>query len=419
MSSLLEQAIIDAKTLKETALRNAEERILEQYSEEIKQTMQALLEQDETVGDLSGADLGATVAPETSAVSETTKKATQSAVKNTMNKIDAAYLNEDGLQEIEINLDSLVEKVSKIQNDMDSILPAMQFSNEPVVPQTVSRMPQDVTPLAETFELDEDLLNEQPEETKVDPKFDQDVARKEGDLARAKAARSEAAAKLAADEKTKRESEQRAALKTETLAEDAYALDEEIMMDMAKFVKPGGINAHETEVMIQKAIKKALDAQKEDLLATIEKNKAEKKKLEETLETVFAQLQETKDKFYQSLELNKQLKEGVEYLSEKFNLVNLLNAKLLYTNKTLGNSSLNERQKSQIAESISSASSVEEAKTIYETLQKSASVVVEKRNPPKSLTEALSKAPSPFLPRKQAQNDSTADRWKLLAGIRK
>lgn len=419
MSSLLEQAIIDAKTLKETALRNAEAAILEQYSEEIKQTMQSLLEQDEAVGDTAGADLGATAAPETPDPS--VKQATEDAVKRTMKNIDPAYLREDGLQEIEINLDSLVEKVSQLENDVASTIPAMQFSNEPVVPQTVLRMPQDVTPLAETFELDEDLLEEDSKEIKPDPKFDEKLARLRVDVGEAEKQKAQEQARVAAEQAKIEAEEERAAAAavTETLAEDAYALDEEIMMDMAKFVKPGGINAHETEVMIQKAIKKALDAQKEDLLATIEKNKAEKDKLEETLETVFAQLQETKDKFYQSLELNKQLKEGVEYLSEKFNLVNLLNAKLLYTNKTLGNSSLNERQKSQIAESISSASSVEEAKTIYETLQKSASVVVEKRNPPKSLTEALSKAPSPFLPRKQAQNDSTADRWKLLAGIKK
>jgi hypothetical protein len=81
---------------------------------------------------------------------------------------------------------------------------------------------------------------------------------------------------------------------------------------------------------------------------------------------------------------------------------------------------LNERQKNQIAESISRASSVEEAKTIYSTLLKSTASVSEKRTAPQSLTEALNKSPSPFLPRSnKTQVDPTMDRWKILAGIKK
>ena len=51
------------------------------------------------------------------------------------------------------------------------------------------------------------------------------------------------------------------------------------------------------------------------------------------------------------------------------NLVNLTNARLLYTNRVLNSTSLNERQKTRIVESISNADSVEEAKVIYQTLQ--------------------------------------------------
>ena len=46
MSSLLEQAIIDAKMLKETARKNAEAQILDKYSKEIKQSLEMLLEQE-------------------------------------------------------------------------------------------------------------------------------------------------------------------------------------------------------------------------------------------------------------------------------------------------------------------------------------------------------------------------------------
>ena len=46
MSSMLEQAIIDAAALKEAAVKNAEQEILERYSQDIKEAVNALLEQD-------------------------------------------------------------------------------------------------------------------------------------------------------------------------------------------------------------------------------------------------------------------------------------------------------------------------------------------------------------------------------------
>jgi hypothetical protein len=45
--------------------------------------------------------------------------------------------------------------------------------------------------------------------------------------------------------------------------------------------------------------------------------------------------------------------------------------------------------------------------------------VSEKRSAPQSLTEALNKAPAPFLPRKQPTADPVAARWQLIAGIKK
>ena len=47
MSSMLEQAIIDANALKEAAVKNAEQAIVEKYSVEIKEAVEALLEQPE------------------------------------------------------------------------------------------------------------------------------------------------------------------------------------------------------------------------------------------------------------------------------------------------------------------------------------------------------------------------------------
>ena len=56
MSSLLQEAIIDAKALKEAALKNAEHAVINKYSNEVRKTLNTLLEQeDDILGDL---DLG-------------------------------------------------------------------------------------------------------------------------------------------------------------------------------------------------------------------------------------------------------------------------------------------------------------------------------------------------------------------------
>ena len=47
MSNMLEQAIVDAEALKEAALQNAEQAVIEKYQAEIKTAVESLLEQDE------------------------------------------------------------------------------------------------------------------------------------------------------------------------------------------------------------------------------------------------------------------------------------------------------------------------------------------------------------------------------------
>jgi hypothetical protein len=243
--------------------------------------------------------------------------------------------------------------------------------------------------------------------------------------AKAAAQRAQGAAK----DKRGREEAERSGVNTsassssqeETELYEEFTLEEELVMDM-KNVSPGGIQGNEIELKKQVAIKKALEAQEQEnaeLSEALVEKATEAAELEEQLNAAIAKLQETKEKLKNSVQLNVQLKEGVQMLTQKVGEVNLLNARLLYTNKTLGNPSLNERQKSQIAESVSRARTVEEAKTIFETLQRSVGEVAEKRSAPQSLTEAINRSPGPFLPRKE---NPTADpmkaRWQTIAGIK-
>ena len=97
--------------------------------------------------------------------------------------------------------------------------------------------------------------------------------------------------------------------------------------------------------------------------------------------------------------------------------MNLSNARLLYTNRVLRNPSLNERQKNKIAEAISSAGSVTEAKTIFETLQSTVESTPKKS--PKSLSEAIGRRSTVLRATRQEtpSSDPLQERMKKLAGI--
>jgi hypothetical protein len=105
----------------------------------------------------------------------------------------------------------------------------------------------------------------------------------------------------------------------------------------------------------------------------------------------------------------------------KLNEVNVQNAQLYYTNRTLTSDSLNERQKDKIVEAIERAGTVEETKIIFETLQSTVAGLKPNQNTPKSLNEAINKRSSAFLPRQREEKHSDptlVDRMQKLAGIK-
>ena len=107
-------------------------------------------------------------------------------------------------------------------------------------------------------------------------------------------------------------------------------------------------------------------------------------------------------------------------LKENIAETSVMNAKLLYTNKVLGDASLNERQKDKLVESISKADSVEEAKVVYETLLSTVGSAPKKQ--PKSLSEAVNKTTSTLLLSRKKEDkkyDPSTERWRILAGLNK
>ena len=101
-------------------------------------------------------------------------------------------------------------------------------------------------------------------------------------------------------------------------------------------------------------------------------------------------VKDLKEKMQTLAKSSEKLKQTFMLMREQFEETNLSNAKLLYTNRTLKSTSLNERQKNKIAESIQSADTIEEAKVIYETLQ--STVGESRKSTPKSLNEAIKRS---------------------------
>ena len=95
-------------------------------------------------------------------------------------------------------------------------------------------------------------------------------------------------------------------------------------------------------------------------------------------------------------ESNQKLKETVKNIAEKFEEIKLMNSKLFYTNQTLMDDSLNERQKGNLVESINNAQTSEQAKIVYETL-KSTVGNANTNKQPESLSEAVGKRSSTSL----------------------
>ena len=320
MSTLLEQAIVDAEALKEAAIKNAEAAIIEKYSSEVRDAVNLLLEQEE----------------------ETLDEEEESPVME-----EVPYAVEEGDEPITVRL------------DLEALERALSEEEEPV---------------EESHEDLADTLEEEIEEA-----LETEGAEGEADL----------------DEEIE--------LDEEIL--DAIA--EELKVDVA--IPDQGLGGRSTPTDRNlEGQKVTLAALKDDELA--EEHAALQKAREETGMYV-NQVNELKQE-------KSNLQKTILHLKGRLEEVNLSNARLLYTNRVLNSTSLNERQKTKIVESISNADSVEEAKVIYETLQ-SAVGASRNSNSPQSLREAVEK-PSPTLPRRRENNTQNPhfNRMRALAGIK-
>lgn len=451
MSELLQQAIVDATALKEAAIKNAENTLIEKYSQEFKETVQKLLEQE--VAAAPEVNTAANVTPDAAAVAAPTDTeatldpaaidpmaggldaAGDIGKKDAFSKVPGAFSNTSDDEMITINFDQIRATLNEMlgyQTNQDPTSDAVAQGKAPInvaeegwqqeeVEEEISSPTKvKVKVVGEKEEMDE-LEEIELEEADVQQlsspevvKATQDVASAQGQLAQKQKALGD---KQVEDAKKKAAAAQQAASaaapntmqeEIELTEEELQELAEELKVDLkVGNLSDGYLGSTETQKREQRNVE----------LAAARDEAATKEREEE--------VQKMKDLMQENAkvkDLNSQLLNAVETLKEQMEAINLSNAKLLYTNKALGNISLNERQKQNIVESISKADSVLAAKTIYETLQNAVDTVAKEKEAPQSLREALNRAPSPFAVKKSSANsinDLMAERMKALAGIKK
>ena len=385
MSSLLEQAIVDAKALKEAALKNAESAIIEKYAPEIKKAMTTLLEQPEDMG--MDAALGAAAGAGQDV--DTGLDIPDGALEGE----NACPCPDEGeAREIEVNIDDL----RKMAEDLPE------------------EEPMDLGPLAgdegegemdlgleEEIEIDNELLNLCEHATRSEGvKPDYPDLDKDGD-------KDEPISKAAKEAEEGEEEEDSPEEQNEEINLDDFDLSdliEELVVDM-KPQKGGWPGTPQSQ----------LDYAEEVELAR--RRSTQYKEEREEFEKAVKDLQEDKKVLKQHVT---ELKQALMQMKGDLEEVNLSNARLLYTNRALRSVSLNERQKNKIVDAISKAGSIDEAKVIYETLQSTVGSTSNRKNP-QSLSEAVSRPSSFIAKRKPQQNtdDLFVNRMKRLAGIDK
>ena len=109
----------------------------------------------------------------------------------------------------------------------------------------------------------------------------------------------------------------------------------------------------------------------------------------------------------------------VKHLQSVINEVNLLNAKLLYTNKLFRNFELSEPQKMKVIENFDRAANTREAKLVFATLAESFKRPTKKRVVKESYASRpiTTTAPSVETQNVLSEGFELANRWKKLAGL--
>lgn len=384
MSNLLERAIVDAKALREAALRNAEQLVIEKYSKEIKETMSDLLEED-PLEDLGATDPMADPMADLSMEPE-------------LGAEDQSTTEEDAAQPA-LNPEDIIAKVpSAFDTDEDEIIQIKLDSLEAEIEDEET-----TGPFASGEEFDDKDIG-------IDIQDDEEVADFDVDTT--------------PDMDATPDTDIGVDIPPEMIAEILGEMDidaEEIDLDdLMERVRVEGTPQKSGWAGTPESIMKEY----ESMLLAREQDSEVKEENEELRKNVAALQKENKTLSSAAIKLQEQTKKfsaAFNTMQEKLETMNVSNAKLLYINQALENASLNERQKRKIVEAISKAETVQEAKIMFETLNETVTTTSDVKRET-TLNEMVSKRSSLLVAARKEQPKKDAsplfNRMQALAGIK-
>lgn len=352
---ILKEAIADAKTVKETAIANAKAALEEVFTPRLKEMLATKLEEM----DLDEEEEKLKEAP---MKAEKTNKKGQPDMRDDK-KGSEEYRTERAKEKMEEDLDEEI--------NLDEILAEIELDEE------------------DKDEIKEDEATRKEEEGYIDGEEDADEDKDEEEL------------------------------DLEDMSDDDLkSFIEDVIADM---VASGDLEAgenfeeeDETEEIVDDEEIVDVEVSEEMKDETVKETELEEVKAEDSLEEAKKEEDEKKK------EMEEELKEAyltIETLKSDLNEVNLLNGKLLYTNKIFKAKNLTESQKVKVLGAFDKAGTIKETKLVFETL--SEGLKTKKKSP---ITESLGSASrvsrSVNAKKPIVEIDPMVARFKKLAGLK-
>ena len=356
-NDLLKEAIADAKAVKETAIANAKLALEEAFTPHLKSMLSAKLEEMDKEDVDEGYD------------------------KYEEDDVKAEMYSKDDMKEEKKDMDEAKEELDEI--DLDELLAEL--------------------------ELDEDKRTDAEEEGYLDGMRDEKADLKEDERTDAEEEGYKDGMK---DEKEDMEDKDDEEIDLEDMSEDDLkGFIEDVIKDL---VADGTIEAGDEAMEDEEDVVDVEDVEDvEDVDVDIELDemtKKEKAEGDDRKKDDKIEAETEKMRFKEALD-------EIDALKVELNEVNLLNAKLLYTNKIFKSKNLSEDKKVRVLKAFDKASSVKEAKVVFETLNEGlASKAIPKYNTVKGAaskaTGVITEAKKPII-----ESNDVYNRMRKLAGL--
>ena len=373
-SNLLKEAIADAKAVRETAIANAKIALEEAFTPRLQSILSQKLQQEMTEEEDED-DVNEEYGVEDTSDADSSKidgdnKQPQDKVNNSS---DLAKTNPDtDVETAEVGLEpEEVEKASVSESEES------EEAEEVSEGEYNDEGEEEITTESEEEEEDEDELDLESIIRELEGELEGDLEEELDDEEEGEVE------DIASDVVDGHEEEMH-----EEESEDDYESDEDEEIDLDEILREMGYGDDEEEV-----------------------------NEEEESEEDNSELEEAKAELAEAISTIKSLKGTI-------NEVNLLNAKLLYTNKLFRSYELTNEQKHKVVETLDRTSNVREVKLVFSTLAESLKMsgTARKQKQTAKLTESFASKPvASTAPKKEVITESTntmADRFKQLANIK-